>query len=540
MLVYLGVKGFAIIDELAVEFAEGFNVITGETGAGKSIIINALSTLMNAKVSSEVVRSSADQAVITGHFTNGNVEEHILKRIVGNTGRSRAFLNDEPVTLGRLESLGSSHISIYGQNEFQHLVDKDNYINIIDNLLRLSDKRENLAEKVDDFRKTSAELESSRKEITGRDKEMELLQFQVEEIEKKGPQENEEEELREKLKTLKSAEKISDLLREVTEGMQGSESSAQSLVKRFSIMLKHLGPMEALDDLNKKVETLSFDIEDLMLEVRDVERSLVFDPEEIEKTEERLVEIFKLKEKYGRTCEEITQYCRSARERLDRLASLSLNMEELEKRKKSIEAEMTALSKELSASRRKGAAGIEKGIVSELGHLSMKDLQFQIVITDKGSIDRDGEDEIELMISTNPGEPLKPLRKVASGGELSRIMLAIKKVIGGDEEKTLIFDEVDAGIGGRVADLVGKRLHELSRTHQVICITHLPQIAAYGDRHFFVSKAFVDGKTKTTIRALSEDERAHEIARMMGGETITEKTLERAKEMLRNDQKSAN
>ena len=192
-------------------------------------------------------------------------------------------------------------------------------------------------------------------------------------------------------------------------------------------------------------------------------------------------------------------------------------------------------AEELSRKRKKGSLGIERAIIDELGFLSMKGLQFNIAITEKGYIDRDGADDIELMISTNPGEPLKPLRKVASGGELSRIMLAIKKVIGGEEEKTLIFDEVDAGIGGKVADMVGRRLQELARKHQVICITHLPQIAAYGDHHFLVEKEFKKGQTKTGIRELSGDHRVQEIARMMGGETITEKTLERAEEMLQND-----
>ncbi len=536
MLAYLSVKGFAIIDELRVEFGEGFNVITGETGAGKSIIINALSTLMNMKVSSDVVRSNAAQAEITGHFINED-EEYILKRIVSNTGRSRAFLNDEPVTLTKLESIGGTQISIYGQNEFQHLLDKENYTGIIDNLLSLTDEQKALAEKVDAFKKISAELDQKKNEAQGRGREIELLEFQIDEIEKKNIEEGEEETIRKRLKVLKSAEKISSVLEEITEGLQNGDNSAQALFKRSVGLLKSMSGIETIESLRNKIEGLSFDIEDILLEMRNIEKTLLFDQEEMEKLEERLTDIFKLKDKYGKTYEEIVSYAESARTRLEYLSTLATNIEDLEKEKKNLEADVKQGAEQLSLKRKKGTPAVEKAIVNELEFLSMRGLKFKVMMTDKGFVDRDGQDDMELMISTNPGEPLKPLRKVASGGELSRIMLAIKKVIGGEEEKTLIFDEVDAGIGGKVAAMVGKRLHELAQNHQVLCITHLPQIAAHGDHHFLVEKESKKEQTKTTIRELSGDKRVHEIARMMGGERITEKTIERAEEMLSNDQK---
>ncbi len=534
MLTYLSVKGFAIIDELKVEFGDGFNVITGETGAGKSIIINALSTLMNTKVSADVVRTSAAQAEITGHFINGS-GEYILKRIVNISGRSRATLNDEPITLARLETQGGMLISIYGQNEFQHLLDKENYTIIIDNLLTLSDKQKALAEKVDALRKVSMELERKKREAEGREKEIELLEFQIDEIEKKNISEGEEESIRERLKVLKNAEKINAVLAEIAEGLQGGENPAQALFKRSISLLKSFSTIETMDTLRNKIEAVSFDIEEILLEMRNVEKTLLFDPEETEKLEERLTEIFKLKDKYGKTYEEIMKYAMSAQEKLDYLSALSTNIEELEMEKRSLDEEVNKKADELSFKRKKGSPGIEKAIINELNFLSMKGLQFKVMITNKGFVDRDGQDDIELMISTNPGEPLKPLRKVASGGELSRIMLAIKKVIGGEEEKTLIFDEVDAGIGGKVADMVGKRLKELARKHQVLCITHLPQIASYGDHHFLVEKESRKDETKTNIKELTNTDRVREIARMMGGETITQKTLERAEEMLGHD-----
>ncbi len=334
---------------------------------------------------------------------------------------------------------------------------------------------------------------------------------------------------------MKNAEKINTVLAEIAEGLQGGDNAVQALFKRSISLLKSFSTIEAMETLRKKIESVSFDVEDILLEMRIVEKTLLFDPEEMEKLEERLTDIFKLKDKYGKTYEEIMNYARSAREKLEYLSALSTDIEGLTKEKGSLESEVTHGADGLSLKRKKGSSGIEKAIINELGFLSMKGLQFKVEITDKGFVDRDGQDDMELMISTNPGEPLKPLRKVASGGELSRIMLAIKKVIGGEEEKTLIFDEVDAGIGGKVADMVGRRLQELARKHQVLCITHLPQIAAYGDHHFLVEKEFKKEETKTNIRELAKSNRVREIARMMGGETITQKTLERAEEMLGHD-----
>lgn len=531
MLTYLGVKGFAIIDELRIEFGEGFNVITGETGAGKSIVINALATLMNAKSAPDAVRSSASQAEVVGHFASGD-DEYILKRVIGNSGRSRAFLNEEPITLARMEALGGTLISVYGQNEFQHLLDKENYTGILDNLLGLGLERERLAGKVDELKKANAELASRKKEAEGKDREMELLEFQVEEIEKKSIGENEEENLRERLKVLKGAERIARVFEEMTDGLEGSEQSAQSVLKRYSAMLKALGPIDAMEALRKRVENISYEIEDLLLEMHGISRTLVFDDEEMMRVEDRLSEIFKLKDKYGNTCEEIGSFREGAQERLVYLKGLTGDIDALEKDRKHLAGEVEEMSMALSEKRKRGAPGIERTIIDELGFLSMNGLQFEVLIADKGHVDRDGRDDIELLISTNPGEPLKPLRKIASGGELSRIMLAIKKVVGGEEEKALIFDEVDAGIGGRVADMVGRRLKDLAGVHQVLCITHLPQIAAYGDRHFLVEKQVIEGRTRTAIRELAPEERVQELARMLGGATITDTTIKRAREML--------
>jgi DNA repair protein RecN (Recombination protein N) len=537
MLTFLKVKGFAIIDELQVEFEDGFNVITGETGAGKSIIINALSTLISAKASSEMVRSNAGQAEVVGHFFKEN-EEYLLKRVINTSGRSRALMNDNPITLNRMDELGNVLINIYGQNEFQHLLDKTSYIEMLDNILSLKGVAEPLAEKVREMKGITAILESKRREIEGRDKETALLEFQIDEIERENLREGEEVEIKERLKVLKDAEKIRNALASVREGMYEGDNAVYGMFKTFIMLLKPLKDIEAIEILKTKIESMSFVVEDVLLEIKDMEKMLDDDPDELQRLDDRLSRLYTLKNKYGKTYEDIMLYQDTAQKRLAYLKSISDDIEELEEKKILLEAGIGQFAYKLSMARREGAPGIEKAIIDELGFLSMKGMQFIVEIIDKGIIDESGRDDIDLLISTNPGEHPKPLRKIASGGELSRIMLAIKRVIGGDEERTLVFDEIDAGIGGKVADMVGRRLKDLSKKHQVICITHLPQIAVYGDNHFLVEKVQGKETTRTMIKKLSTTERINEIARMLGGAVITEKTILRSEEMLHNAEKS--
>lgn len=536
MLTFLKVKDFAIIDELKVEFENGFNVITGETGAGKSIIINALSTLMSAKVSSETIRTNARQAEVIGHFLNGS-EELILKRVINASGRSRGFLNDEPVTLNRIETLGEDLINIYGQNEFQDLLDKGSYIRVIDNLLSLSGERAILAMKVKELKEVNTELEKKKKEIVGREKESALLEFQIEEIERENIRQGEEELIRERLKILKDAEKIKICLQGVSEGLYESDISVHTIFKTCLSQLKSLVHIDAIAVLQKRIESVSFDVEDIVSDVNKIEKTLSDDSDEMLMLEERLSRIYTLKDKYGKTFEDIQSYKDGAIKRLSYLKSLSEDISGLEHKKVILKSETEKLAQGLSEARREGALIVEKSIKNELGYLSMEGIKFTVFVNDKGAIDEEGRDDIEFLISTNPGEQLKPLRKIASGGELSRIMLAIKKAIGGEKHKTLIFDEIDAGIGGRVADLVGKRLKGLAKTHQVICITHLPQIAVYGDHHYLVEKQQANNVTKTAIKKLQKDERIAELARMMGGIIITDLTIKKAEEMLCNVEK---
>jgi DNA repair protein RecN (Recombination protein N) len=537
MLAFLGVKNFAIIDELEIEFKGGFNVITGETGAGKSIIINAVSALINARIPTDVVRCDADKAEIIGHYCRED-DEFILKRIIGDQGKSRAFINGQPVTRKKLESLGGELTSIYGQGESQDLLKKENYPVILDGLLSLEKERRLLSERVRDFKEVVAVLNKKRNEVQGREREISLLQFQIAEIEKENIQEDEEEAIKERLVILKDAEKISSVLDSVSKGLYEDDGSAHSILKTTVAALKPLSKVEPIEKLRERIEGLFFELEDVAAELKKHEKAFVYDPDQLEAMEDRLHGIRRLHEKYGKTYREIKEYEQWARNSLAYLTTLSSSLEELEKRSTALEKEVADRAERLSAGRKKGAKQIEEAVAKELELLSMKGVGFKIVISEKGSIDEDGKDDIEFLLSANPGEPLRPLRKVASGGELSRVMLAVKRIVGGTGGMTMIFDEIDAGIGGKVAEIVGKRLRELAQNSQVICITHLPQIAAFGDHHFLVEKYQEEGSTRTTMRRLAWDERIVEIARMLGGVTVTEKAVDQAEEMLENAQKS--
>jgi DNA repair protein RecN (Recombination protein N) len=538
MLAFLRVKGFAIIDELDVEFKDGFNVITGETGAGKSIIINALSSLLHARPPTDVVRGAAEQAEVVGHcFHDG--QEHILKRIIGSQGRSRAFVNDSPVTAKRLEEVGNVLIHVYGQNESQQLLSKETYVVLVDRFLGITGETERLAEAVRRLNYVTATLESGKREAETQAREIELLTYQVEEIEREAIKDGEEGQIRQRLKVLKDAARIRASLENIASGLYEDEQSVHATLSTAGGMLRPFAGIEWIEALRKRLEGLSFDVEDVMTVIRDHEKSLEHEPGELEELEERLSTIFRLKEKYGQPYGGMAEFQAWARQRLDYLVREKTDLQELEREETALAAEVEEMAVRLSEARRKGAGQIERLVTDELLFLSMKGVQFRIEIADKGSIGEDGRDEVEFLLSTNPGEPLRPLRRVASGGELSRIMLAIKKITGGEEEKTFVFDEIDAGIGGRVAEVVGRRLRELSERHQVICITHLPQIAVFGDHHFLVRKQQETDTTRTAIQEVAGQERTNEVARMLGGITITRKTLDQAEEMLRNAQKSA-
>lgn len=470
------------------------------------------------------------------HFLYGE-REYILRRVIHASGRSRAYLNDEPITLGRMEELGNSLLHIYGQNEYRDLLEKDRYINLIDNIVGLEDKRITLAGMVRQLRELETGLKTMMKDAEQRSKEIYFLEFQIDEIDSANLKEKEEEELRQRLKTLKDAERIRIALQEIGELFYEREESIHGMIRSSVNAIKMFSHIDFLKRIRERIESISYDLEDVLREIRDGEKSLAHDPDELNKIEERLSRLFAIKEKYGKTLEDVMQYREDAKKRLLYLTGLEENIEIMEKKINALRNEVEDLAELLSNMRKQKAPEIARLVMDELKLLAMENTEFVIDIKDRGTIEEDGRDDVDFLLSTNPGEALKPLRRVASGGELSRIMLAIKKVMGGDEERALIFDEVDTGIGGMVADMVGQRLKSLSRTHQIICITHLPQIAVYGDCHFLVEKKQMKDYTITDIKRLTDSERINEIARMLAGLGITEKTIRISEEMLSNAKK---
>jgi DNA repair protein RecN (Recombination protein N) len=323
-------------------------------------------------------------------------------------------------------------------------------------------------------------------------------------------------------------------------GLYEGETSAHAMFQLAGSLLKPFSHHRDVETIRSRMEEFVYQIDDIMGGIRELERGLSCDPDELARLDERLAKLWALKTKYGKTFEEIREFDQKAHHRLVYLTSLATNMDELSRTCGELEVEVNTLGRSLSEKRRTGAPGLQSAILSELAFLSMEGIRFEIKIMEQEAIDETGGDDIDFLISTNPGESLKPLRKVASGGELSRVMLAIKSVLGGDRGKTMVFDEIDSGIGGRVADMVGRRLKGLGTKSQIICVTHLPQIAAYGDYHYVVEKHQGERTTAAAIRRLSHEERIYEIARMLGGLTVTEKTVARAEEMLRHAQESTN
>jgi len=555
MLQELRIKNFAIIDELNLSFSKGLNILSGETGAGKSIILNAVHLLLGDKVTEEWIRSSEEEASVEALFDiSGNLEvkerikekaSHlqgageedslIIRRVISRSGRGKVFINGNLATLGVLSEVGEGLLSIYGQHEHQSLQRVETHIDILDEFGGLLGLREEFQKQYQEFVSLSEEVEKIRTEKERRAKERELMAFQSKEIEASGIQIGEEESLKEERTILTHAKKLMDFANASEETLYSEEGSTIEKIQR---MLNQGREMAAIDPFLsqplKALESALIQLEEIALALRDYSKRVEINPMRLDEIENRLEEIDRLKRKYGSTIKEVISFKRKIDEALKSFTSDEEKLSQLEGCLEPLRHTVSGLGNKLSDERKKVALELKKSVERELNSLGMKKTIFEIHI-DPLPLSLKGVDRVEFLISPNVGEEVKPLAKIASGGELSRIMLAMKRIlakVGG--RQVLIFDEVDSGIGGAMAEVVGKKLRELSHHHQVICVTHLPQIACFADQHHSVRKEVKSGRTITSVDRLEKETIIDEIARMLGGVKITEKTRAHAKEMIEN------
>ncbi len=559
MLQELRIKNFAIIDELNLSFSKGLNILTGETGAGKSIILNAVHLLLGDKAPEEWIRSSEEEASVEALFDltgNREVNERItrrapplqgsgeedyvlIRRVISRSSRGKVFINGNLATLGALSEIGEGLLTIYGQHEHQSLQRIETHIDILDEFGGLIRLRGEFQKEYQEFVSLSEEVETIRAEKERRAKERELMAFQSKEIEVSGIQIGEEESLKEDRTVLTHAKKLMDFAHASEETVYSEQGSAIERIQRILHQGREMAAIDpTLSQPLKSLESTLIQLEEIALALRDYSRRVEINPMRLEEIENRLEEIDRLKRKYGSTIEEILSFKQKVDEALKSFTSDEERLSQLEKHLEPLQQKVIGLGEKLSEERKKVALDLKKSVEKELNSLGMKKTSFEIHI-DPLPLSLKGVDRVEFLISPNVGEEVKPLAKIASGGELSRMMLAMKRIlakVGG--RQVLVFDEVDSGIGGAMAEVVGKKLRELSRHHQVICVTHLPQIACFADQHHSVRKEVKSGRTITLVDRLDKESIVDEVARMLGGVKVTEKTRAHAKEMIENARRS--
>ena len=551
MLRLLHIENIAVIEQAEIAFDRGFNVLTGETGAGKSIVIDAISAILGERTYRDVIRTGADRAFVSAvfdgvpdlpWFAENRVEydpsELLVQREVYADGKNVCRVNGRPVTVAILKKLGGQLVNIHGQHDSQQLFDETKHLSYLDLFARNEAERTAYAacyERVQALRRERERLTLDEGEKLRR---VEALQYQLEEIGRAALQPGEDEQLENRRKLLQNAEKLSEALAAAAMALSGGEdaSGALDLVGEADHALARIARYdEGLAALGDRLSNLQYELEDVAGELRDHLDQMAYSGEELEQIESRLDVIHRLKRKYGGSVEEILQYAEKAQRELDEITFSEERLAQLEKELAAATAEAKAAGLLLRETRQTAARAMETRLSQELAALDMPRAQF-VCQLEETDLTPDGLDSLRFLMTANVGEALKPLSKVASGGELARIMLAIKNVLAEqDRVGTLIFDEVDAGVSGRAAQKVAEKLRAVSKNKQVLCVTHLPQIAAAADVHLLIAKTEREGRTYTQVTALDRPGRTREIARIIGGAEITETTLRSAGEMLQSD-----
>lgn len=554
MLLQINITNFALIEKLSISFEKGFNILSGETGAGKSILIDAINYVLGGKFNKDLIRTGEDRTYVEAIFTVENdktkelLNEYsisfddeilIISRETFQTGKSIAKINGKSLILSAIKEISSTLIDIHGQHENQNLLDSSKHLFYLDSFC--GDKIGNILVEYREKYEKLNDIDKKLKDLYGRDDEREkiidYLKFQIEEISAANLKQNEDVELEEQYTILTNSEKIAKSLEDCYGILYSGNDEQQSVYDSLGIVIKELSQIEKFLDkiknVSNSIQESYYNLEESIEELRDLKSSIYFDEKELEYVNNRIYQISSIKKKYGKSIQEILEYKNKLQNQLQELENSEEIIEKLKEEKIKL---LELINKDIETMhkiRKQFAAELEKKVYNELKFIGLEKSEFKIEVLKQENYDISGGDVVQFVISTNPGEPLKPLEKIVSGGELSRIMLALKTVfVDKDAVPSIIFDEIDTGISGRIAQSVAEKMYCLSKEHQVFCVTHLPQIACMSDSHYIVSKNTIDKKTFTNINKVGYKEKELEIARMIGSTEVTNITLENSRELI--------
>ncbi|MCL1983491.1 MAG: DNA repair protein RecN [Clostridiales bacterium] len=535
MISHISIKDFALIENVEIDFHDGLNIITGETGAGKSIVIEAVSLALGSRADTSFVRTGKAKAVIQ-LVSSLDGEEVVTTREISSAGKNLCRINGEIVTLAQLASLCRRIADIHGQYDHQSLLNPENHINLLDSYngksvaLLKGDVASDFSRYAETKKKLAAVVSNQEDSLRKR----EFMRYELDEISKAKPVPNEDSELAERIALLANSEKIYQNLSGAYAVSYGESPSAlDGLKKSLNLLQEISGYSPKIAQAASEFQDAYYKLEDLCGEIRGIRDRTTFSQEDLDNAMARLDLLDSLKRKYGGTLEKVLWHADQLEEQLSGIENADGAKKQLAAALAEHEERLEVSSAKLSALRKESACELEQKILAELKELNFSDSSLAIDFSEENACTANGIDRVEFLISTNKGEPLKPLSKIASGGEMSRIMLAFKKIIADyDEIGSMVFDEIDSGISGIAASTVGKKLRQIAENHQVICITHLPQIAAYGSHHYMIQKGSDGSTTCTTVAELDAGERVMEVARLLGGINTTSKTMESARELL--------
>ncbi|MEL5864951.1 DNA repair protein RecN [Clostridium cochlearium] len=553
MLLQLNIKNFALIEELSISFEKGFNVLSGETGAGKSIIIDAINYVLGGKFNKELIRTGENKTFVEAIFTlenemskqeliNQGIDYEdwiIISRESFQSGKSITKVNGRSILISQLKKITETLLDIHGQHENQNLLDSSNHINYLDyfqeeEIKKTLEEYTLIYDKIKEIEKKINELSG---ENSDREKIVDFLKFQIEEINNAKLKEEEEKELEDKFKLLSNCEKFTKVLNYSYEILKNGSERSNSVIDTLDLVIRELASIEqdmnGVEKINKSLENIYYILEENINEIRNLKDNIYYDEEELNTINSRLYQIGTLKKKYAPTISEILQYRDKLENEYDELIHSEKIIEDLNKKRAVLMKDIKKVALELHKIREQGALDLEEKVKKELDYIGLEKSTFKVSVELVEELKEKGMNRVLFLISTNPGEPLKPLERIVSGGELSRIMLALKTVfVDKDKIPSVIFDEIDTGISGRVAQSVAEKMYSISQKHQVFCVTHLPQISCFSDTHYLVSKKVEKNKTYTIIEKLDNIGKKQELAKMIGGSEVTDLTLKHAEEMI--------